>query len=121
MLVLGMKLRIDEYSFRRMNVGGREFRSDLIIHPDGRIQDSWWRETGHNLVPEDIPAVLAGVQKLVIGTGASGLMSVSDRVMELCEKRGIEVEICRTAEAVKRFNEAADAGTSVAACFHLTC
>jgi hypothetical protein len=117
-----MKLRIDGYSFGRMTVGGREFTTDLILHPDGRIQDNWRREQGHSLLPGDIASVLdAAPGKLVIGTGASGLMSVSESVMELCKKRGIEVEACRTAEAVTRYNEAAEAGTTVAACFHLTC
>ena len=117
-----MKLRIDDYSFGRMTIGGKEFTSDLIIHRDGRIQDNWWRTQGHKLIPGDITTVLdAGPEKLVIGTGAMGLMSVSESLLELCEKRGIEVEVYRTAAAVKRFNKAVVAGTTVAACFHLTC
>lgn len=48
-------------------------------------------------------------------------MTVSESVMEVCAKRGIRVEARRTAVAATRFNEAAEAGTVVAACFHLTC
>jgi len=117
-----MKLRIDEYSFGRMTIGGKEFTSDLIIHQDGRIQDRWWRAQGHRLLPGDIATVLdAGLEKLVIGTGAMGLMSVSESVLKLCDKRGIEVEACRTVEAVMRFYKAAKEGKIIAACFHLTC
>jgi len=117
-----MKLRIEKYSFGRMALGGREFRSDLIIHSDGRIQDNWWRAQGHNLHPDDITTVLeAGPEKLIIGTGASGLMSVSKSLLELCEERGIKVTASPTAEAAKSFNDIVEAGTSVAACFHLTC
>ncbi len=117
-----MKLRIDGYSFGRMTVGGREFMSDLILYPDGRIQDNWWRAQSHILLPGDITTVLdATPEKLVIGTGASGMMRVSESMVELCKNRGIEVEVCRTAAAVMRFNEAAEASTVVAACFHLTC
>ena len=122
MLAMTMKLRIDGYSFGRMTVGGKEFTSDLIIHLDGHIQDRWWRAQGHNLLPDDITSVLdAGPEKLVIGTGANGLMSVSESVLDLCENRGIEVEVYRTAEAVKRFNKAVEADRVVSACFHLTC
>lgn len=122
MLTITMKLRIDEYSFGRMTIGGKEFTSDLLVHQDGRIQDRWWRAQGHRLLPGDIAMVLdAGTEKLVIGTGASGMMSVSESVLELCEKRGIEVEACRTAAAVTRFNEAVEADKAVVACFHLTC
>ena len=117
-----MKLRIDRYSFGRMTVNGKEFTSDLILYPDGQIQDNWWREQGHSLVPEDIAALLDAVpRELIIGTGASGLMTVSERVMELCREHGIKVSVYPTAAAVTQFNEAAEAGTSVAASFHLTC
>jgi len=117
-----MELRIDGYSFGKMTVSGREVTSDLILYPDGRIQDDWWREQGHSLLPGDIATMLeAAPEKLIIGTGASGLMRVSESVLELCEEHGIGVEAWRTAEAAERFNEAAEAGLSVAACFHLTC
>ena len=117
-----MNLRIDRYSFGTMTIGGTQFTSDLILHPNGRIQDNWWRPQGHNLLPDDITTVIdATPEKLIIGTGASGMMRVSESVVELCKNRGIEVEMCRTALAMTKFNEAAEAGTIVAACFHLTC
>jgi hypothetical protein len=117
-----MKLKIDKYSFGRMTIGGREFTSDLIIHPDGSIEDNWWRAQGHTLHPDDITTVLnTNPEKLVVGTGASGLMRVSQSVTELCEMRGINVEVYRTDTAVTRFNKAVEMGTVVAACFHLTC
>lgn len=117
-----MKLRIDKYSFGKMTIGGKEFTSDLIIHRDGRIQDNWWRKQGHNLIPEDISIIFdSKPEKLIVGSGAFGLMKASDDVLNLCKKRGIEVEICRTPAAVTRFNEVTEAGRAVAACFHLTC
>ena len=117
-----MKLRIDGYSFGRMTIRGKEFTSDLIIHQDGRIQNDWWRAQGHCLFPDDITSMIdAAPEMLVIGTGAMGLMNVSESVLELCEKRRIEVEVYRTAAVITRFNEIAKAGKAVAACFHLTC
>ena len=117
-----MKLSINKYIFGRMTINGKEFTSDLIIYQDGRIKSDWWREQGHNLLPEDISTILdAGPEILIIGTGAMGLMKVSEALLNLCERREIEVEVSRTAVAVKRFNEVAEAGTAVAGCFHLTC
>ena len=122
MLAMTKKLIIDGYSFGRMTIGGKEFASDLIIYKDGRIKENWWRAQGHHIFPDDITTLLdTRPDKLVIGTGAMGMMSVSESVLELCEKRGIEVEVYRTASAVKRFNKAAKEGKIVAACFHLTC
>lgn len=117
-----MKLRIERYSFGSMTIGGREFTSDLILYPDGRIQDNWFRAQGHSLCPDDIATILdAAPEKLIIGSGASGMMRVPESVLELCRSRGIEVEESRTALAMTKFNEASEAGKVVAACFHLTC
>jgi hypothetical protein len=117
-----MALRIDSYSFGRMTIGGRDFTSDLIIFPDGRIQGSWWRMRGHRLAAADIVKVIeAAPQKVIIGTGANGLMRVSENLLATCKRRAIDVEAVDTGAAVARFNEAIQAGTSVAACFHLGC
>ena len=117
-----MKFKIEKYSFGRIVIGGKVFTSDLIIFPDGHIQDSWWRKQGHRLQLDDIVSILdSGLEKLIIGTGAFGLMRVPESVLNLCKKQKIEVVVCRTAAAVKRFNEATEAGIEVAACFHLTC
>ncbi len=117
-----MTLKIVDYSFGKMNVGGKEFTSDLILHPDGHIQDNWWRAQGHNLIPDDITSVLdEAPEKLIIGTGANGRMSVSESVKKQCEKQGIEIDASPTPEAVTRYNQTAEKGTAVAGCFHLTC
>ncbi len=117
-----MKLKINNYSFGRMVVGGREFTSDIIIHPDGHIQNNWRRSQGHNLLIEDITIVLdVAPDKLIIGTGARNMMRVSENVLKVCKDREIEVAVCHTAEAVTVFNDAMEESTIVAACFHLTC
>ena len=121
-LVTTMKFKIEKYSFGKMIIGENVFTSDLIIHSDGHIQDNWWRVQGHRLQLDDITTALDSVpKKLIIGTGAIGLMRVSENVLNLCKKQKIEVVVCRTAMAVKRYNEATEAGIAVAACFHLTC
>jgi len=117
-----MELTIDNYSFGKMTIKGEEFTSDLIINHDGSIEDKWWRAEGHNLIPEDIGSVLDyKPDKLIIGTGAFGLMKVSEELRALCKEKGIEIDASRTGSAVKRFNEAAKEDKSIAACFHLTC
>lgn len=115
-------MKIEHYSFGRLVVEGVAYTSDVIIHADGRVEDGWRRRRGHELVPEDLPEVLADApRRLVVGTGAGGLMSVSTGFAEACRSRGINVEVLPTGDAVARFNELAEAGDEVAACFHLTC
>ena len=66
-----------------MAVGGREFTSDLILHPDGCIQDNWRRTQVHSLISEDIITVLdAAPEKLIIGIGVNGRMKMSKNVIE---------------------------------------
>lgn len=117
-----MGIRIDAYEFGSMTINGKTFSKDLIIYPDERIQPDWWRRQGHELVPEDIEKLLeAAPGRLIVGTGASGQMSVAEDVIARCRERGIKLEVLSTHDAAKRFNEASQEDSSVAACFHLTC
>ncbi len=113
---------IDDYRFGRMTIGGKRYTSDLILQADGRVHAHWRRARGHRLAPSDIAEVLeAEPERLIIGTGAFGVMKVSDEVVQACRERGIALTACRTGEAVARYNEAVRAGRAVTACFHLTC
>jgi hypothetical protein len=117
-----MNPKIKHYSFGHMTVNGKDYRSDLIIHADGRIQDNWWRRRGHELIPEDLDPLLQNQpRRLIVGTGHDGRMAVDARVVNLCKERGIALEAIPTAAAARHFNEAAAKEKSVAACFHLTC
>ena len=45
---------IEEYDFGKLRVGGKEYRPDVIIYPEGdsgseRVNPSWWRKEGHRL------------------------------------------------------------------------
>ncbi len=117
-----MEFSIDAYAFGKMVVKGREYTSDLIIYPDGHVDSRWWRTQGHQLIAEDIHGLLEkNPRRLIVGTGAHGLMKVSRSLRELCEELGIALEPLPTPEAVKRFNEAVTEEGKVGACFHLTC
>lgn len=112
---------IESYSFGRMEINGRNFSSDLIIYPDGRIEDNWWREEGHRLGMADIAGLLDfAPEMIVIGTGASGLMKVDRQLKDYALERKIELVVDRTVAAVAKFNQLIGEGT-VGACFHLTC
>ncbi|HIE06192.1 MAG TPA: hypothetical protein EYP58_05270 [bacterium (Candidatus Stahlbacteria)] len=113
-------MKIDSYSFGNIVVDGRGYTSDIIIFPD-HIKDSWWRKEGHRLQLVDIPDILnAAPEVVIIGTGSSGLMEVVEEVICELNRRGIEVHIERTAEAVRRFNEQPEDKKAIAA-LHLTC
>lgn len=110
---------IESYGFGKIVIDGKVYTNDLIILP-GKIISNWWRREGHLLQAEDLGEVFeAKPEKLIIGTGSSGMMQVAKEVYELAEKEGINVVCKKTAEAVKEFNYAKDAKTALAV--HLTC
>lgn len=112
---------IESYHFGKMTVRGQAHRNDLKII-GGKIVGNWWRREGHALYAEDIDDILyAGVEILVVGTGAYGGMKVTDEAAEALEGRAIELLAVPTEEAVALFNSLHGKGKGVAGAFHLTC
>jgi hypothetical protein len=110
---------LEEYSFGRLLVDGREERRDLIVLPH-RVVRGWWRQDGHSLVLDDLGEVLDELpERLVVGTGAYGRMRPDPRTLDALRARGIEVESLPTAAAVRRYAELDPRRT--AAALHLTC
>jgi hypothetical protein len=111
--------RLQDYSFGRIVVDGQEQTRDLIVLPE-RVVTNWWRREGHSLALDDLREVEGGLpEKLILGTGAHGRLSPPRAVIEELERRGIDVEVLRTGEAVRRYGELDERHT--AAALHLTC
>lgn len=116
-----MGMIIDDYSFGRIKVAGKEYTSDVIIYAD-RVESSWWREEGHRLSPEDLADVLIDPPAvLVIGTGYFGRMGVPSETFENLRNRGIQVFVARTKDAAEDFNRLQRHHSRVVAALHLTC
>ena len=111
---------IESYSFGRITVDGKSYRSDIILFPE-RTVDGWWRARGHALCEEDIRGILDyDPRLLIIGTGKFGMMKVEETLVNLIRNRGIELIVAKTPEAVERYNEASQEKKTVAA-LHITC
>lgn len=103
-----------------MVIGGKVYTNDLMLL-SGRVVDGWWRREGHRLWPEDLETVLEeGPRQLVLGTGASGLLVVTDAALELMATRDIELIAEPTTIAWRTFNRL-EKGRNVVGAFHLTC
>lgn len=112
---------IEDYRFGRIQIGGKEYTSDVIVSPQG-VNASWWRKEGHRLDAEDLPDVLADPpQVLVVGTGYFGQMAVPEPTVAALRDKGIDLRIERTAGAVDTYNELAARNARVVAALHLTC
>ena len=111
--------RLENYSFGRLTVDGEEHTKDVIVLPS-RVVPNWWRKDGHSLVMEDLEDVLDELPgRLIVGRGAHGRLRPHPTVIEELRKRGVDVEVLDTAEAVERYGESDEART--AAALHLTC
>ena len=69
------------------------------------------------MIPDDLEEVIKAKPKtLVIGTGYSGMMTVTKEALDLLVGNGIKFIIADTPEAVEIFNQ-----SDVACALHLTC
>ncbi|MFB6088347.1 MAG: Mth938-like domain-containing protein [Candidatus Aenigmatarchaeota archaeon] len=113
-------MKIEDYSFGKIEINGRKFTEDVIIFPD-RVESEWWRKNGHELNPRDIGEILEyGPDVLVVGTGTSGRMKVLNDVESLLKEHGIDLIKEKTDKAVESYNELRGKKKVVAA-LHLTC
>jgi len=104
-------------------INGKRYSSDLIVFPDSVI-DGWRRREGHRVLLKDLEAALKTEPRpdtLVVGTGYSGLMKVSDEVEEALRSMRIRLVAQPTKEAYQTFNQLLKSGRKVVAAFHLTC
>lgn len=113
-------MKIQHYSFGRITIDGKTYTSDVIIYPD-RVNSLWWRKEGHFLQMDDLREVLdARPEVIIIGTGYSGIMKVSEDVISKLKSLKIDVHVARTTDAVNLFNELSGKRKTIA-CLHLTC
>jgi hypothetical protein len=111
--------QLQDYSFGRIVVDGEEHDRDVIVLP-GRVVANWWRRDGHSLALEDLRDVEDELpEKLILGTGAYGRLQPPAAVLQELERRGIDVEVLHTGDAVRRYGELDERRT--AAALHLTC
>ncbi len=110
---------IESYRFKHIEVDGKTFTKDVILHPDGIIPE-WWRNSSHEVRPEDLSEYLDTLPEvLIIGTGKFGRMQVPEKTTQWLEDQGTEVITKKTAKACDTYNES-DKSTTGAA-LHLTC
>ena len=113
---------IKKCAFGAMVIGDRHHSSDLMIFPDGRVEDGWRRAAGHRLETADIPTLLGSRPDiLVVGTGVYGLMRIRAELKTYLTENAIQLMAARTKSAAQTFNRLKQDGKNVAACFHLTC
>ncbi len=120
-----MKPKIDETSFGSVTIEGKVFTHDIIIRLDGMIKKRKKKlsksvyGTSHIISLDEAKHVFEkGAKGIIIGSGQSGLVNLSDEASKYFKKKKCAVELLPTKEAVTRWNEA---GKNHIGFFHVTC
>jgi hypothetical protein len=110
---------IESYSFGSITIDGKNYSHDVIV--SGQNVISWRRAASHNVSINDLDPILGEKPRLVIfGTGAAGVMKVSEEAEDYLKDQGIQVIIKNTGEATKELNRRISEPQTIGA-FHLTC
>ena len=120
-----MKPRIDDTAFGSITIAGEKFEHDVIIRKNGEV---WKRKkklskelfgTSHVIsLPEAEYVYEEGVTRMIIGTGQSGMVKLSEEAVAFFQHKKCAVEMLPTPEAIHLWNEAE---SPIIGLFHVTC
>jgi hypothetical protein len=118
-----MAMRIDQFTFGSIRIDGVIYEHDVVI-ARGRVRKRKKRPSkpfrdayGHTplSIEENIPW---DCRRLVVGTGADGVLPVMDEVKQEAARRGVQLLTVPTSEAIRAL-QAEPKNTN--AILHVTC
>lgn len=116
-------MRFGRFTFGSIEVDGKTYEHDLVIDrgdirkrrkgPSKALRSQY----GHTPLSlgEDLPW---NCERLVIGTGAAGSLPIVDDVAEEATRRGVQLLVLPTLEAIEELEQAS---TGTNAILHVTC
>jgi hypothetical protein len=120
-----MKPKIDKTKFGTITISGTTYEHDVIIRMDGQVEKRKKKlskaiyGTSHVISLDEARHIYeTGAEKLIVGTGQSGMVKLSDQAEGYFKDNQCRVDLQPTPEAIKAWNEAKGA---VIALFHVTC
>jgi hypothetical protein len=120
-----VKPRIDATRFGSITIAGEEYDHDIVIRLDGAVKNRKKKlskavyGTSHTMSREEAKAVFErGAERLIVGTGQSGALTLSEEAAEYFRQRGCAVALHPTLRAVAAWNAATGATIGL---FHITC
>ena len=120
-----MQPRIDDSHFGSISIDGRQYHADVVVRADGRVQLrdkalAGRRPGGSHVLSVGEARVLfaPGVERVIVGSGQAGMLTVSDEALTYFRVRGCTVEVLPTPQAIDSWNVASG---GVSGLFHVTC
>jgi hypothetical protein len=120
-----MKPRIDGTSFGSITIAHEEYDHDVIIRLNGEVKKRKKKlskaiyGTSHIVSLAEAQYVYQpGAQRLIVGSGQGGNVTLSDEAKNFFKQMQCEVQLLPTPNAIRIWNEAEGA---VIGLFHITC
>jgi hypothetical protein len=121
----GVKPKIDKTKFGSITIDGEEYEHDVIIRLNGKVEKRKKKlskeifGTSHIISLAEAEYVYKdGARGIIIGTGQSGMVKLSDEAAQFLRQKGCPIRLLPTPKAMRGWNEAEDGEIGL---FHVTC
>ena len=117
-------MKIEEYSFGTIRINGNVYSKDLWLI-NGKIdkrdksiaKDKFG--TSHKICVKELKKIVTKkTKKVIIGSGASGLVTLTEKALKFLDDRDIKLEIYRTSDPFLKKIEICEDDSGI---IHLTC
>ena len=120
-----MKPKIDKTKFGLITIDGKKYDYDILIRLDKKVEKRKKKlskevyGTSHTISLAEAEYVYEdGAEKIIFGTGQSGLANLSDEAAEFFKQKNCQADLLPTPEAIERWNKTKG---QVIGLFHITC
>lgn len=120
-----MKPKIDKTEFGSITIEGETYGHDVLIRPGGKVKKRKKRlskevyGTSHTVSLAEAEHVFRKkARKLIIGSGQTGNVELSDEAKAFFAKRKCKVVIAPTPQAIRLWNDEKEDAIGL---FHVTC
>lgn len=120
-----MKPKIDKTKFGSITVAGKKYEHDVLIRLGGGVEKRKKKlskaeyGTSHILSKAEAAHIYEyGAEWILIGSGQTGLVRLSDEAEQFFKRKGCPVKLMPTPRAIECWNEAEGRGIGL---FHVTC
>ena len=120
-----MKPSIDQTQFGSITIEGTDFEYDVLIRQSGQVKKRKKKlskmvyGTSHIISLDEARQVYEkGTERLIIGTGQYGNVTLSDEAADYFKRKLCQVDMLPTPDAIRVWNESEGPVTGL---FHVTC
>jgi hypothetical protein len=120
-----MKPKIDKTKFGSITISGEKYEHDILIRQNGKVEKRKKKlskevsGTSHIISLAEAEYIYEdGAEKLIIGSGQSGMVKLSEEAAAFFEQMNCKVELLPTPDAIHLWNKTENLSIGL---FHITC